>query len=153
MWTQQPSGLRVGYLGFDTNFIICKIKYFEFVCLFQQKLMASFISKLETWLKCHICQGTVRQPKTLQCFHSFCEECVRQEVKTTPTGVEGVKCPECNAFTDKNEIKVNSLMCELLDVHEGTHIIAHHFLPFNCSENNILLVAGWVTCTPGTPVA
>ena len=89
--------------------------------LFHQNTMASFISKLETWLKCHICQETVRQPKTLQCFHSFCEECVRQEVKTTPRGVEGVKCPVCNAFTDKREIKTNALMCELLEVHMGKY--------------------------------
>ena len=85
--------------------------------------MASFVSKLETLLKCHICQEIVRQPKTLQCFHSFCERCVRQMTKKTAQGKEGVKCPVCNAFTGKNEIKTNSLMCELLEVFTGKYCI------------------------------
>ena len=87
--------------------------------LFSQKTMASFMSKLETWLKCQICEGTVKEPKTLRCFHSFCEGCVRNMIKATPRGEEGVKCPACNAFTGKREIKTNTLMCELLLVHTG----------------------------------
>ena len=82
--------------------------------------MASLVSKLETWLKCHICHETVRQPKTLQCFHSFCEGCVRQVEKKTPMGKEGFKCPVCKEFTGKEDIKTNSLMSQLLDTHKGT---------------------------------
>ena len=93
--------------------------------------MASFISKLENWLKCQICWGTVRQPKTLQCFHSFCEDCLRQVAKTTAKGTEGAKCPVCNAFTGDNGIKTTPLMCALLEVHKGKHCIVLTLSFFN----------------------
>ena len=104
--------------------------------LFPQETMASFISKLETWLKCHICQGTVREPKTLQCFHSFCEDCLRQVTNKTPRGVEGVKCPVCNAFTSKNQIRTNSLVCELIEMHKGKFLNVYKFRLFTCVKEH-----------------
>ena len=97
------------------------IQLFRISLLLQQKTKASFMSKLEKWLECHICRETVRQSKTLQCFHSFCEDCLRQVTKKMPTGKEGVQCPVCNAFTEKNELKTNYLMWELLDVYTGKY--------------------------------
>ena len=75
--------------------------------------MASFGTKLETWLRCPVCQEIVRQPKTLECFHTFCEGCVGQTEK------EGVKCPLCRAFTEHSQIKTNILVSEMVEAHQG----------------------------------
>ena len=81
--------------------------------------MDSFRTKLETWLRCPVCQEFVRQPKTLECFHTFCEGCVGQLDKIMHTEKEGVKCPVCRAFTDQNQIKTNALVSEMLEAHQG----------------------------------
>ena len=80
--------------------------------------MDSFRTKLETWLRCPVCQEVVRQPKTLECYHTFCEGCVAQLDKTMYKE-EGVKCPVCRAFTDQIQIKSNVLVNEMLEVHQG----------------------------------
>ena len=99
---------------------------------FFQKTMASFISKLETWLKCQICEGTVKEPKTLNCFHSFCKSCLRKVNNKMRGGKQGIKCLVCNAFTEKREIKVNSLLCELLEEHKGMYTSTNLFTFLQC---------------------
>ena len=81
--------------------------------------MASFGTKLEAWLKCPVCQEIVRQPKTLECYHTFCEGCVGQLDKIMHKEKEGVKCPVCRAFTDQNQIKTNVLITEMLEAQQG----------------------------------
>ena len=81
--------------------------------------MATFETKLETWLRCAVCQETVRQPKTLECYHTFCEDCVVQLDKIMHKEKEGVKCPVCRAFSDQNQIKTNVLVTEMLEAHQG----------------------------------
>ena len=81
--------------------------------------MAGVESKMESWLNCAVCQDTVKQPKTLTCFHSFCEGCVRQLTKTSHTEKPGVNCPVCRAFTEDSMVKTNFLVHELLETHEG----------------------------------
>ena len=102
---------------FYTVFIHCLP---SFCCCFFQQNMASFGEKLETWLRCPVCQETVRQPKTLECFHTFCEGCVAQLTRIMKTEQEeGVKCPVCRAFTDQKQIKTNVLVTEMLEAHQG----------------------------------
>ena len=76
-------------------------------------------TKLETRLRCPVCQDTVRKPKTLECFHTFCEGCVGQLTQITQAEKEGVKCPVCRAFTDQGHIRANKLVNEMLEVHQG----------------------------------
>ena len=87
--------------------------------MFFQKIMAGVESKMERWLHCPICQDTVKKPKTLTCFHSFCDGCVRQLTKTSHTEKPGVNCPVCRAFTEDSMVKTNFLVHELLETHEG----------------------------------
>ena len=61
----------------------------------------------------------MRQPKTLECFHTFCAGCVAQLDKIMHTEKEGVKCPVCRAFTEHKQMKTNVLITEMLEAHQG----------------------------------
>ena len=81
--------------------------------------MASLAKKLESWLRCPVCQETVRNPKTLECFHTFCEGCIGQLTPITHKEREGLKCPVCRAFSDQSQIRSNNLVNEMLDAYQG----------------------------------
>ena len=97
--------------------IIVNVKHQHF--FFQQLIMASVSSQLESWLKCAVCQEILKNPKTLQCFHSFCEECIGRLAKTTHGERDGVNCPLCRAFTEKTLVKTNFLMYQFLETYKG----------------------------------
>ena len=40
------------------------------------------VEQMETMLECSICTKTITQPRTLSCFHSFCEHCLQNFVAT-----------------------------------------------------------------------
>ena len=106
----------------------------------EQKTMATFETKLQTWLRCPVCQYTVRNPKPLECFHTFCEGCVGQSTQIMQKEKEGVKCPVCMAFTDQIKIKTNALVNEMLQVYQGISKLklwlmqsVKHFFPWRSS--------------------
>ncbi|XP_021339533.1 probable E3 ubiquitin-protein ligase MID2, partial [Mizuhopecten yessoensis] len=64
-------------------------------------------------LDCPICLEQLRQPKSLPCLHSLCEECLSRyivnEVSVTSDTVTSFTCPVCRTLThpvDKTEDRV-----------------------------------------------
>lgn len=51
----------------------------------------------EMKLHCTICSETFRNPKVLQCVHSFCAICLENLV--SQNGPDRVACPECHMIT------------------------------------------------------
>ena len=59
---------------------------------------------LKEELTCSICHQILREPKSLPCLHSFCEECLERHVRTRhldeeldpPDTRDVVPCPNCN---------------------------------------------------------
>ena len=96
--------------------------------------MASFEKKLDSWLRCLVCQETVRSPQTLECFHTFCEGCVGQLTHIIQRETVGVKCPVCRMVTGHSQIKTNTLVIEMLDAHQGKSYIDY----INENENYLI---------------
>ena len=99
------------------------------------------VEGLQKILTCSICLDILSSPKTLPCTHSYCEQCLVQNVKIIQERgqEERISCPQCRAFFKKGEYlqlyvlrellefysllnKPQSKNCELCD--EGTEIAA-----------------------------
>lgn len=58
--------------------------------------MESLLGNLEKYLRCPICLGTFTEPKTIQCLHTFCRDCLAKHARKTQQ--QGIfQCPECQA--------------------------------------------------------
>ena len=64
------------------------------------------IKKLEEQLNCSICLDTYTDPKLLQCFHVYCQQCL---VPLVDRGQAGLTCPACRQVTPVPELGVASL--------------------------------------------
>ena len=72
-------------------------------------------SQIENLLTCSICLETFKNPRTLPCFHSFCEHCLGKFVKSQrdkalEKKIEEFNCPTCQStFSMKLNDDVESL--------------------------------------------
>ena len=58
--------------------------------------MESLLKNLEKHVTCSICLDTFTEPKTIECLHTFCFECLKRHALTTQQ--QGLfRCPECQA--------------------------------------------------------
>ena len=57
------------------------------------------IKKLEEDLNCSICLDTYTNPKLLQCFHTYCQQCLVPLVDRDQQGQLGLTCPACRQVT------------------------------------------------------
>ena len=55
--------------------------------------------KLKDQLTCPICLCTFKDPKALQCFHVFCQECLQRLVVENKEGQSSLSCPTCRQST------------------------------------------------------
>ena len=55
--------------------------------------------KLEEQLNCSICLDTYTNPKLLQCFHVYCQQCLVPLVDRDQQGQLGLACPICRQVT------------------------------------------------------
>lgn len=78
---------------------------------------AVLVDEIENLLTCSICLGTLNDPRTLPCFHSFCKCCLEQFVKTQrekavadSKEIQDFKCPICKSvFTLKPKEEVEGM--------------------------------------------
>ncbi|XP_071804797.1 uncharacterized protein [Asterias amurensis] len=73
-------------------------------------------------LECPICSGRFKQPKLLECSHSFCLECLQQLRKNSPSTTR-LPCPVCTQETliNKNgidDLKTNLTVLSLIEAIE-----------------------------------
>ena len=61
--------------------------------------MAERLKKLEEQLNCSICLDTYTDPKTLQCFHVFCRQCLVPLEVRDQQGQLSLTCPTCRQVT------------------------------------------------------
>ena len=57
------------------------------------------IKQLEEQLNCSICLDTYTDPKLLQCFHVYCQQCLVPLVDRDQLGQLGLTCPICRQVT------------------------------------------------------
>ena len=57
------------------------------------------LKKLEQQLYCSICLDTYTNPKLLQCFHVYCQQCLVPLVDRDQQGQLGLTCPICRQVT------------------------------------------------------
>ncbi|XP_071368726.1 nuclear factor 7, brain-like [Centroberyx affinis] len=70
---------------------------------------------LESFLNCHVCSETFRDPVTLSCSHSFCSSCLKQFWEQA----KNKNCPICKRKSSKDFPYVNFALKELADSHAG----------------------------------
>ena len=76
------------------------------------------LEKLNEQLTCPICLEQFTDPKLLQCFHVFCEKCLKPVARQTPQG-QVVECPNCRQPTSLPQKGVPGL--------QGAFLIHHLF--------------------------
>ncbi|XP_038064879.1 E3 ubiquitin-protein ligase TRIM56-like [Patiria miniata] len=61
--------------------------------------VGSAFEKIGTHLECNICTDKYKQPKVLNCLHSFCEGCLVKYRDGTYGGAPQIPCPVCRQET------------------------------------------------------
>nr|XP_040025535.1 zinc-binding protein A33-like [Gasterosteus aculeatus aculeatus] len=77
--------------------------------------MAEKILVLESFLRCHVCSETFRDPVSLSCGHSFCSRCLQRFWKKAGNK----NCPICKTKSSKDNIWVNFPLKGLADSLAG----------------------------------
>ena len=61
--------------------------------------MSEILEKLEKELTCNICLDIYENPKLLQCFHTYCQNCLRRLPRRNEEEKLVLPCPECRHET------------------------------------------------------
>ncbi|KAM4616642.1 zinc-binding protein A33-like [Polymixia lowei] len=77
--------------------------------------MAEKITLFESYLNCHVCKETFRDPVSLSCNHSFCSTCLQKFWEQT----KNKNCPICKRKSSKDNPLVNFTLKELADSYAG----------------------------------
>ncbi|XP_074495868.1 zinc-binding protein A33-like [Sebastes fasciatus] len=77
--------------------------------------MAERTALFESFLNCHVCSETFRDPVSLSCSHSFCSSCLKKSWEQA----ENKNCPICKRKSSKNNIWVSFALKELADSFAG----------------------------------
>ena len=73
--------------------------------------MAKKIALVESFLSCHVCSETFRDPVSLSCNHRFCSSCLQKLCEQA----EDKNCPICKRKPPKDDPQVNFALKELAD--------------------------------------
>lgn len=75
------------------------------------------LEKLQDDLECSVCWGTLKNPISLQCGHSFCSACISQWTKSKPS------CPVCRcptlSYRSYNENRALKSLMNKLGLHSA----------------------------------
>ena len=63
------------------------------------KVIQELEKQVEEQLNCSICLGTYTDPKLLECFHVYCQQCLVPLVVRDQQGELGLTCPTCRQVT------------------------------------------------------
>ncbi|XP_036000098.1 nuclear factor 7, brain-like [Fundulus heteroclitus] len=77
--------------------------------------MAEKVALLESYLSCHVCSETFRDPVSLSCNHSFCSSCLQKFWEQAGNK----NCPICKRRSSKEDPGVNFTLKELADSFTG----------------------------------
>ncbi|XP_037536798.1 zinc-binding protein A33-like [Nematolebias whitei] len=70
---------------------------------------------LQSYLSCHVCSETFKDPVSLSCSHSFCSSCLQKFWEKT----QNKNCPICRRRSSKDPLLVNFTLKELADSFAG----------------------------------
>ncbi|XP_040897880.1 nuclear factor 7, ovary-like [Toxotes jaculatrix] len=73
--------------------------------------MAEKIALVESFLSCHVCSETFRDPVSLSCNHSFCSSCLQKFWEQA----KNKNCPVCKRKSSKDDPSINFSLKELAD--------------------------------------
>ena len=74
-------------------------------CIFS--LDTATVDGLEELLVCSICRETLKDPRTLVCFHSYCKSCLEKVVKDHRDKAVGGQLNEFNCPTCRSQFNLN----------------------------------------------
>ncbi|XP_049439710.1 nuclear factor 7, brain-like [Epinephelus fuscoguttatus] len=77
--------------------------------------MAEKITLLESFLNCHVCSETFRDPVSLSCNHRFCSSCLQKFWEQA----KNKNCPICKRKSSKDNLTVDFALKELADSFAG----------------------------------
>ncbi|XP_078026627.1 zinc-binding protein A33-like [Epinephelus lanceolatus] len=77
--------------------------------------MADNTALLQSFLSCHVCSETFRDPVSLSCSHSFCSSCLQKFWEQA----ESKNCPLCKRKSSKTDPLVNFTLKDLADSFAG----------------------------------
>ncbi|XP_071374976.1 zinc-binding protein A33-like [Centroberyx affinis] len=77
--------------------------------------MAENTALFESYLSCHVCSETFRDPVSLSCSHSFCSSCLKQFWEQA----KNKNCPICKRKSSKDHPDMNFTLKELADSFTG----------------------------------
>ncbi|XP_073350022.1 E3 ubiquitin-protein ligase TRIM35-like [Pagrus major] len=77
--------------------------------------MAEKSSVLQSYLSCHVCSETFRDPVSLSCNHNFCSSCLQKFWEQA----KNKNCPICKRKSSKDFVQVNFPLKELADSFAG----------------------------------
>ncbi|XP_049903741.1 zinc-binding protein A33-like [Epinephelus moara] len=77
--------------------------------------MAEKITLLESFLNCHVCSETFRDPVSLSCNHRFCSSCLQEYWEQA----KNKNCPICKRKSSKDNLFVDFALKELADSFAG----------------------------------
>ncbi|XP_068994653.1 nuclear factor 7, brain-like [Embiotoca jacksoni] len=72
-------------------------------------------SLFESFLSCHVCSETFRDPVSLSCSHNFCSSCLKKFWEQAGNK----NCPICKRKSSKDDLLVNFTLKELADSFAG----------------------------------
>ncbi|XP_074494589.1 zinc-binding protein A33-like [Sebastes fasciatus] len=73
--------------------------------------MAEKLAVVGSYLNCHVCSETFRDPVSLSCNHSFCSSCLKKFWEQAKTK----NCPICKRKSSNDDLVVNFALKELSD--------------------------------------
>ncbi|XP_047448736.1 E3 ubiquitin-protein ligase TRIM35-like [Mugil cephalus] len=77
--------------------------------------MAEKVALFESYLSCHVCSETFRDPVSLSCNHKFCSSCPQNFWEQA----QNKNCPICKRKSSKDDLGVNFTLKELADSFAG----------------------------------